>query len=100
MSINAPNSRRNLDIAIDRIFKDQANPIQVRTIIANTIIAQLLPNGAVKGGSSLRLRYGDKATRFTRDLDTARAEELDEFLLKLEAALQEGYGKPRPLYIP
>jgi len=91
VSINAPNSRRNLDIAIDRIFKDQANPLQVRTIIANTIVAQLLPNGAIKGGSSLRLRYGDKITRFTRDLDTARAEGLDEFLLKLEAALQEGW---------
>jgi len=50
-----PNSRRNLDIAINRILGDTANPLQVRTIIANAIVGQLLPSGAVKGGSSLNL---------------------------------------------
>jgi predicted nucleotidyltransferase component of viral defense system len=86
-----PNSRRNLDIAIDRIFGAESNPIQVRTLIANTIIGQLLPNGVVKGGSALKLRYGEKTTRFSRDFDTARAEELEIFLEQLDSALLEGW---------
>ncbi|MDR0852816.1 MAG: nucleotidyl transferase AbiEii/AbiGii toxin family protein [Clostridiales Family XIII bacterium] len=87
-----PNSRRNLDIAIDRVLGSSANTLQVRTVLANTIIGQLLPSGAVKGGSSLKLRYGDNATRFTRDLDTARSEDLSVFLEKLEGALKEGWN--------
>jgi len=91
MVAKIPNSRRNLDIAINRVFGQTENVLQVRTIIANTIIGQLLPNGAVKGGSSLKLKYGDKATRFTRDLDAARATELEDFLGEFDAALKTGW---------
>ena len=92
MNEKMPNSRRNLDIAIDRIFGADENHLQVRSLIANTIIGQLLPNGVVKGGSALKLRYGDKTTRFTRDLDTARAGELDTFLEQLDSTLKEGWN--------
>ena len=91
MSDKTPNSRRNLDIAIDRIFGADKNQLQMRTLLANTIIGQLLPNGVVKGGSALKLRYGDSTTRFTRDLDTARAENLEAFLEQLDAALKSGW---------
>jgi len=86
-----PNSRRNLDIAINKIQETSQNPIQLRTILANTIVGQLIPNGAVKGGCALKLRYGDKSTRFTRDFDTVRATELDEFISELEIRLSEGW---------
>ena len=59
MSENIPNSRRNLDIAIERVFGKDKNVLQIRTVIANTIVGQLLPKGVVKGGSALKLRYGD-----------------------------------------
>jgi len=78
MSNKVPNSRRNLDIAIDRILGRETNPLQVRTLLANTIIGQLLPKCVVKGGSAIKLRYGDETTRFTRDLDAARHDELDD----------------------
>lgn len=91
MKDSVPNSRRNLDIAIGKIQQETTNPIQVRTIMASTIVGQILPDGAVKGGSALKLRYGDKATRFTRDLDTARAIDLDEFITKLDLRLKEGW---------
>jgi len=86
-----PNSRRNLDIAIDRVFGANKNQLQIRALLANTIIGQLLPKGVVKGGSALKLRYGDNTTRFTRDLDTARAEELEVFLEQLDTALKGGW---------
>ena len=88
MSDERPNSRRNLDIAIERVFGANKNQLQIRTLLANAIIGQLLPKGVVKGGSALKLRYGDKTTRFTRDLDTARSENLEAFLEQLDASLK------------
>ena len=46
---------------------------------ANTIVAQMLPDGSVKGGSAIKMRLGDGATRFTTDLDIARASAIDDF---------------------
>jgi len=50
-----------------------------------------LPEGVVKGGSSLKLRYGDKETRYTTDLDATRTEDLDAYIQKLDDALREGW---------
>lgn len=60
--------------------------------MANAIVGQLLPDGAVKGGSSLKLRFGDGATRFSRDLDTARASDIENYVAKLEDALLTGWN--------
>lgn len=92
MSNKAPNSRRNLDIAIERIAQGSIDPVQIRRAIANTVIGQLLEEGTVKGGSALKIRYGNSATRFSRDLDTARADDLDTFIGKLGLSLEKGWG--------
>ena len=80
MAAGMPNSRRNLDIAIERAFGATDDPVRIRNLMANTVVGQLLPKGAIKGGSSLKFRYGNKATRFTRDLDAARSDELEGFI--------------------
>ena len=51
--MSIPNSRRNLDIAIERLAKDSEEAVRIRRTMANAIVGQLLPDGAVKGGSSL-----------------------------------------------
>ena len=66
-----PNSRVNLDRAIERIFGNYELTTEIRSIMANTIVGQMLPEGVVKGGSSLKLRYGNQCTRVTMDLDMA-----------------------------
>lgn len=72
MRQHPPISRRLLDIAIERLSDNQSDdPLRLRRMMGNTIVAQLLPDGVVKGGGSLKLRFGDKATRYTRDLDAA-----------------------------
>ena len=69
-----PNSRRNLDIAIDRLcIRTGQEPTRVKRLIATVIVGQMLPNGAAKGGNALKIRFGKDVTRFSRDLDTARA---------------------------
>lgn len=44
--------------------------------MADAVVAQMLPDGAVKGGSALKLRFGDEGTRFSEDLDTVRASDM------------------------
>ena len=86
-----PNSRRNLDIAIERKFGRGNSYMRARTAMANVVVGQLLPGGAVKGGSAIKLRFGEEVTRFTTDLDVARATGLDEYVADLEDALDEGW---------
>lgn len=90
--MSRPNSRRNLDIAIERLAKDSDEAVRIRRTMANAIVGQLLPDGAVKGGSSLKLRFGDGATCFSRDLDTARASDIENYVAKLEDALLTGWN--------
>ncbi len=88
----APNSRRNLDMAIRRLYGFGEAYVRARTAMANVVVGQLLPGGAVKGGSAIKLRLGDDATRYTSDLDVARATSLEEFLDGLEANLRDGWA--------
>ena len=60
--------------------------------MANAVVARMLRGGVVEGGAALTMRLGDSATRFTTDLDTARASGLDEFMDALEEALSHGWA--------
>ena len=96
MSKARPNSRRNLDIAIERVSVERGDPLRLRTALANAIVGQMLPSGTVKGGGALKLRYGDAATRFTRDLDTARASSIEAYIEELERKLERIHGAGGP----
>ena len=63
MSPKMPNSRRNLDLAIERVFDDRETALRMRRVMANVIVGQLLPDGVVKGGSAMKIRFGFAATR-------------------------------------
>ena len=67
-------------MAIQRAYGTGNALIEARKLMANVVAGQFLPEGVVKGGSSIRLRYGTTATRFTVDLDTAWKSGLDVFL--------------------
>ena len=88
----APNSRRNLDIAIDRLSaRIGDDPNRIKRLIASVIVGQMLPDGATKGGNALKIRFGKDATRFSRDLDTARASSLEDYIGRLEDSLAAGW---------
>ena len=87
-----PNSRRNLDMALQRMYGAGANLVQVRMAMANTIVGQMLPDVVIKGGTSLRLRYGRGNSRYTIDCDVARRMELDAFVVDLRLALSNGWN--------
>ena len=48
-----PLSRRHLDIAIERLASRFGEAQRIRRAVANTILAQLMPDCVIKGGSSL-----------------------------------------------
>jgi hypothetical protein len=89
--IKRPNSRVNLDKAIERIFGKYEFSMEVRSIMANAIVAQLLPNAVVKGGTSLKLRYGRLRTRVTMDLDMACRVDASMFVDELNQRLANGW---------
>ena len=62
--------------------------------MALVVVGQMLPEGAIKGGSAMALRYG-RGTRFTQDLDAARVQPLDRFRSDFEESLAPG-GRASP----
>ena len=89
----APNSKSNLERAISRYAEnDSVRANELAVALANAIVAQMIDAGVVKGGTSLKLRYGEKATRVTKDLDTAWRVDLDSFLKDIGAKLKEGWN--------
>lgn len=89
--MNRPNSRNHLDNAIRKVAGLNEAFVAARTIMADAVVAQMLPDGAVKGGSALKIRFGDAATRFSDDLDTARASSIEEYTDNLSKALKVGW---------
>ena len=90
--MNRPNSCTNLIKAINRIAGSSRDSLRMSRALANVIVAQMLPDGVVKGGSSLMFRYGEDSTRYTRDMDTARVMPLDRYLDVLERNLNVGWN--------
>ena len=86
-----PNSCVNLKKAIERLPAGGRDAVRLGRALANVVLGQMLPDGVVKGGSALLFRYGGGATRYTRDVDTARAVGEDRYFADLEERLEAGW---------
>src|SRR5690554_4969705 len=77
--------------------------------MALVVVSQMLPEGAIKGGSAMALRYG-RNTRFTQDVDATRVQPLEQFQSDFEESLAAGWAgftgrlvkkhAPRPPAVP
>ena len=86
-----PNTCTNLIRAINTVATG-TDAVRLSRQLANVIIGQMLPDGVIKGGSSLMFRYGSRLTRYTRDVDTARVMEHGEYVDRLQRALAVGWN--------
>lgn len=86
-----PNTCTNLIRAIKTVAAG-SDEVRLSRSLANVIVGQMLPDGVVKGGSSLMFRYGAAFTRYTRDVDAARVMAHDEYVGKLKSALRTGWN--------
>lgn len=89
---SAPNSKANLEKAILRFAGNVLRGNEIRNLMANAIVAQMIGEGVVKGGTGLKFRYGEAMSRVTMDLDTAWSVGLDEFLTALKVKLAAGWN--------
>jgi hypothetical protein len=90
-----PTNLRSLEKRIDNLASRLGRPVRrIQRAVANTVVGQMLPPGVVKGGTAMKLRVGEAGSRFTPDLDAARAGSLtlDDYLDELGDKLAEGWG--------
>lgn len=66
----------------------------VQRAVANTIVGQMLPPGAVMGGTALTLRLGESATRFSPVVDLMHPPAITAgaYVAELRSRLDEGFG--------
>jgi hypothetical protein len=77
------------------VSRDSKVPQQrLEVLIASVVATQLVSDAVVKGGIALKLRGGDRATRFTTDVDVARpaAVSIDEFIDSLRSRGKDGWA--------
>lgn len=85
-------SVRALDQRLQNVAgKDQTLAYRLRVTVANVVVGQMLPPGAVKGGTAMKIRLGESGSRFTPDLDTARRQSLAQFIDAFQDALASGW---------
>lgn len=91
--MNLPQNVAFLERYIRRMFKTELDAYRMRVSMANVVLAQMLPGGVVRGGTSMILRYGPDQSRFTMDFDTAQQDDVEHFKAALEARLKAGWSE-------
>lgn len=92
---DAPPNLRSLETRVGNLARDLGRPVRrIQRVVANTVIGQMLPDSVVKGGTAMKLRVGEAASRFTPDLDASRSAsiELDDYLDELADLLATGWS--------
>ena len=82
-----------LERAIRSLVDSNDKAYRLRVAMANVVVGQFLRDGVVRGGTSMKLRYGASTTRFTLDFDVARRTDLDDFISEFAKRLEVGWGE-------
>ena len=86
-----PQNVNFLERAIRSLVDSNDKAYRLRVVMANVVVGQFLRDGVVRGGTSMKLRYGADTTRFTMDFDVARRTNLDEFMSEFSKRLEAGW---------
>jgi len=90
--MSIPQNVAFLERGIRRHYDTNDKAIRMRVLMANAVLGQMLPAGVVRGGTSLKFRYGERATRFTMDFDAAQPLDIGEFGKLLAERLAQGWS--------
>jgi len=105
-----PHNVTYLEKALRALAKTDDSLVRLRRTLANVIAGQFLEGAVMRGGGSLKLRYGEQATRYTLDFDAARKIDEEAFVERFNRRLAAGWGlfsgrlvrapKPHPRKVP
>ena len=87
-----PHNVAFLERAIRGLVDTNENGVHLRVIMASVIVGQFLDGAVMRGGGSLKLRYGGATTRYTMDFDAARNVGEAEFVERFNARLKIGWN--------
>lgn len=71
--VRPPRNIAFLERAIRKLAASDTNAVQLRSTMASVVAGQFLDGAVMRGGGSLKLRYGQSTTRFTMDFDACRS---------------------------
>ncbi len=94
----APTNLRSLQDRIRNCARSRGTTEKrMQWVVANSVIAQMIPGGLVKGGTSLKIRVGEAGSRFTPDFDAVRGAHVtvDDYISGLEQRLDDGWSSFR-----
>ena len=86
-----PQNVNFLERGIRALVDSDDKAYRLRVMMANVVVGQFLRDGVVRGGTSMKLRYGANTTRFTMDFDVARKTALDGFISDFAERLEMGW---------
>lgn len=86
----APLSVKKLERTVAMHAGEEAMAQRHLKLMAMVVVAQMMPAGAIKGGTAMKIRMGHR-TRTSLDLDVARAMDLEVFVEELQEKLRAGW---------
>ena len=86
-----PHNVAALERAIRQMAGTDKNANEVRMVLSSVIAGQFLDGAVMRGGGSLKLRYGAGTTRVTENFDASRKVSEDEFVASYNRRLAEGW---------
>ena len=87
-----PHNVAYLEKALRALAKTDDSIVRLRRTLANVIAGQFLEGAVMRGGESLKLRYGELATRYTLDFDAARRIDEEDFIESYNARISAGWS--------
>ena len=93
--VTPPSNLRSLQARIDSEAAARNQPVKrIMRAVANVAVGQVLPPSVVKGGTAMKLRVGEPASRFTPDFDASRSAEiaLHDYIDQLADLMADGWS--------
>jgi hypothetical protein len=96
--VTSPLNVTQLNDRLARVASELVVPIaRARVMLCTLIVSQMLPDAvAVKGGMGVKLRFGERGTRATSDLDVSTRVRGEDFERAFRVRLGEGWGTVPP----
>lgn len=93
-----PLNLTQLNDRLAQVAAELAIPVaRARLMLCTLIVSQMLPDAvAIKGGMGVKLRFGERGTRATSDLDVSTRARGEEFERSFRESLAAGWGTVPP----